>query len=203
MYTGIIFTPNKNTKNKIALFGSVLTWDWSLKKEEEYQSVIDDEEKCLKYHVEKVLEIMNLESEQEQTSRLLELLDDKSEFELSFLLKDILIYLINNKKISKSLLHKLKLTSLRMKELLHESLKGSVRVPKLWRLRYFLRAELNSKDSDTRLLSNFILKMFEIIIKNNLFKQSSRSRIKNINFISVAIQWADYLTRKKTENESD
>ncbi|MHA1845298.1 MAG: type III-A CRISPR-associated protein Cas10/Csm1, partial [Promethearchaeota archaeon] len=37
-----IFTPNKNTKNKIALFGSVLTWDWSLKKEEEYQSVIDD-----------------------------------------------------------------------------------------------------------------------------------------------------------------
>jgi len=38
--------------------------------------------------------------------------------------------------------------------------------------------------------------LYEIVIKNNIFKQDSRSQVKNVEFISVAVRWADYLTRK-------
>ena len=83
-----------------------------------------------------------------------------------------------------------------MKPLLMKSVTGKIDVPKLWRLQYYLRAILSSKDSETKLLGKFIVMLYEIIIKNNIFKQDPRLQVKNVEFISVAVRWADYLTRK-------
>jgi len=93
------------------------------------------------------------------------------------------------------MLHKLENSVLGLRTLLEDSLEGRIRLPKLWRLKYYLRSVLWSRDPDVKLLTNFIVNMIEIIIKDNLFKPDSSLQIKNVEFISVAVKWADYLTR--------
>jgi len=182
------YTGRVNTKNKISLFGSVLNWDWTLEKEIESQK----SEESKKSEIIAIMEKKNLEK---ITSELIEFINPKSEFELTIILKDILVYLIRSKEFSKSLLHKLENSTRGFQILLKESLKGRVEVPRLWRLKYYLRKVLRSKDKEMKLLSQFIIQMIEIIVKSNLFESHSHLQIKKIDFISAAIKWADYLTR--------
>ena len=94
------------------------------------------------------------------------------------------------------MLHKFENSVLGLGMLLEDSLERRIRVPKLWRLKYYLRSVLWSKDYEVKLLTNFIIHTVEIIIFNNLFKPDSHLQIKTVDFISVAVKWADYLTRK-------
>ncbi len=186
-----IFNPNFNTKNKVSLFGSVLNWDWTHEKEVEYKSITQPEE----YHRTQILKVMERSDEGEINEKIVSWVSSQSEFALAVILKDIFVYLIKEKDFSKSMLHKVENSIKGMKNLLEDSLQGKIRVPKLWRLKYYLRSVLQSKDNEVKKLSNFIIQLFEIIIKNNLFTPNSSLQIRNIEFISVAVQWADYLTR--------
>ena len=187
-----IFNPNFNTKNKISIFGSVLKWDWTLEKEKEYQNISD----IGKYHRTQILNIMNESNDDNINEKIISWINIQSEFELAIILKNIFVYLIEEKNFSKSMLHKIENSIRGMRILLEDSIAKKVRVPKLWRLKYYLRAVLQSKDFEVKKMSKFIIQMFEIIIKNNLFKPNSNLQIKNVEFVSVGIKWADYLTRK-------
>ena len=138
---------------------------------------------------------MKSDNEEKLKEEILAFINNKSEFDLTIMLKNILVYMLEDKDFSKSILHKFESSIFNMKYLLAESLEGKVKVPKLWRLKYYLRNLLHSKDLETRLLSNFIIQMFEIIVMNNLFISDSNLQIKNIDFMSAAVKWADYLTR--------
>lgn len=186
-----------NTKNKISLFGSVLKWDWTLRKEEEHQQILKKNKKIEDFRREQIIEMMRIENNQEKMEEILNWISNKSEFELAIILKDVLVYLITKKNFSKSMLQKIESSIKGMRNLLEASLERRINVPKLWRLKYYLRTVLRSKDREIKLLSNFIVQMFEIIIKDNLFKKDSNLQIKNVEFISVAVRWADYLTRKR------
>ena len=189
------YTGKTNIKNRISIFGSVLKWDWSLEKEEEYGKFGRESKEIKKYHREQIIEIMKRDNNEEINNSILNWVNNKSEFELAYILKDIFVYLIDKKNFSKSMLHKLENSVLGLRTLLEDSLEGRIRLPKLWRLKYYLRSVLWSRDPDVKLLTNFIVNMIEIIIKDNLFKPESSLQIKNVEFISVAIKWADYLTR--------
>jgi CRISPR-associated protein Csm1 len=189
------YTGKTNTKNKICIFGMVLSWDWSMKKEKKRQEISKKGISLAEHHRDLVLTIMNQDNAQKITDDLMQWFDGKSEFELSIILKDIFVYLIENKQFSKSMLRKIGDSVKGMQKLISQSLEGTVKVPRLWRLKYYLRSVLSSKDLEVRKLSTFISLMFEIVVKNNLFKHASRSPIKNVDFISVAVTWADYLTR--------
>ncbi|MBD3214983.1 MAG: type III-A CRISPR-associated protein Cas10/Csm1 [Candidatus Lokiarchaeota archaeon] len=190
------YTGDVNTKNKICLFGSVLNWDWSLEKEKEHQTIVYNNETFEEYRISQIISIMENQHSEMITSELINFINDKSEFELAIILKDIFVYLMQSQDFSKSILHKLDHSTRGLQGLLKESLKRRIEVPRLWRLKYYLRKVLHSNEKDTKLLSQFIIQMIEIIIKSNLFESSSHLQIKNIDFISVAIKWADYLTRK-------
>ena len=185
------FNPNFNTKNKVSLLGSVLNWDWTHEMELEYKNITQPEE----YHKTQILKVMEKSNKDEINEKIISWVSTQSEFSLAVILKDIFVYLIKYKNFSKSMLHKVEHSIKGMKYLLEDSLQGKIRVPKLWRQKYYLRSVLYSKDYEVKKLSNFIIQLFEIIIKNNLFTPNSRLQIKNIEFISVAVQWADYLTR--------
>ncbi|MBA7521896.1 CRISPR system single-strand-specific deoxyribonuclease Cas10/Csm1 (subtype III-A) [subsurface metagenome] len=185
-----------NTKNKITLFGSVLKWDWTLEKELEHLKLTKDSKDIKTLRREQIIDVFETKDDAKINAFLINWLNDKSEFELSLILKDVLTYLLVKKDFSKSMLHKLETSIIGVRKLLEDSLKRKVNVPKLWRLKYYLRKVLGSKDREVRLLSQFIVYAFEIIIKNNLFKTESNLQIKNVEFITVAIKWADYLTRK-------
>ena len=188
-------TSRINTKNRISIFGFILKWDWSLDKEIEYNELSEDGEKIEKHHRDLVFNIMRGENDEENKEKILNWINSKSEFELTLILKDILVYLIKEKDVPKSMLHKFENSILGLRILLEDSLERRIRVPKLWRLRYYLRSVLRSKDSEVKLLTKFIIQMVEIILIDNLFKPDSNLQIKTINFISVAVKWADYLTR--------
>ena len=185
------FNPNFNTKNKISIFGSVLKWDWTLEKEEEYKDI----DKIGEYHRSQILKIMKENNEEIISEKIISWINTQSEFELAIILKNIFVFLIEKKNFSKSMLHKIENILRRMKILLEDSIKGKIVVPKLWRVKYYLRSILRSEDFEVKKMSNFIIQMFEIIIKNNLFKPDSNLKIKNVEFLSVAVKWADYLTR--------
>ncbi len=190
------FTGKVNTKNRISLFGSVLKWDWTLEKEVEYREVIQKGEDIEKYERNKILEIMKNDNSKQVDESIFNWVNTKSEFELANILKDILVYLVKEKGFSKSMLHKVGNSVRGMRSLLEDSVaEGRIKVPKLWRMKYYLRTVLRSKDPEVKLLSNFIVQMLESIVKNNLFELNSNLKIKNVEFISVAVKWADYLTR--------
>jgi len=186
----------QNTKNKISLFGSALSWDWSLKKEERNQELkkggISFKDDCRT----RIKKLMKIEEISRMKEEMMIWIDSLSEFELAEILKDILVYLIQEKDHPRGILQKIANSIRGMKPLLMKSVTGKIDVPKLWRLQYYLRDILSSKDGETKLLGKFIVMLYEIIIKNNIFKQDSRSQVKNVEFISVAVRWADYLTRK-------
>ena len=191
------FTGKTNTKNRISLFGSVLKWDWTLDKEIEYSKVIQKGEDIEKYERNQILEIMKNDNSKQIDEAIFNWVNSKSEFGLANILKDILVFLVKEKGFSKSMLHKVGNSVRGMRSLLEDSVsEGRIKVPKLWRMKYYLRTVLRSKDAEVKLLSNFIVQMLESIVKNNLFEQDSNLKIKNVEFISVAVKWADYLTRK-------
>ncbi len=190
------FTGKTNTKNRISLFGSVLKWDWTYEKEEEFQNIKQKVENIEKHRRDQLLKIMKNDGSEKINEEIFNWINNKSEFELAVILKEIFVYLLKKKDFSKSMLHKVENSVWGMRTLLEDSLERKIRVPKLWRLKYYLRSVLWSKDSEVKLLCNFIVQMFEIIIKNNLFIPDSNLQIKNVEFISVAVKWADYLTRK-------
>jgi len=189
------FAGRINAKNRISLFGSVLKWNWSLDKEREYNAFSEDGDKIEKYHRNQIFDIMKGEREEEIKEKVVNWINNKSEFELALVLKDILVYLMKKKNIPKSMLHKFESSIRGLRILLEDSLKGRIKVPKLWRLKYYLRSVLRSKDTEVKLLTQFIIQMVEIILFDNLFELDSHLQIKTINFISVAVKWADYLTR--------
>jgi len=185
------FNPNFNTKNKISIFGSVLSWDWPYEKELEYKNITQSGE----YHRKQILEIMEASDEEKFSEQIISWVKSQSEFALAVILKDMFVYLIKERNFPKSMLHKVENSLRGLKPLLEDSIQGRIRVPKLWRLKYYLRSVLQSKDMEVKKISKFIIQMFEIIIKHNLFKLNSSLQIKSVEFISVAVQWADYLTR--------
>ncbi len=189
------FTGKTNTKNKISIFGSILKWDWSFEKDMRYSKFKQDFKEIRKYHRDQIITIMKQDNEETIINNIFEWVNEKSEFELAYILKDLLVYLIKGKDFSKSMLHKLGNSILGLRTILEDSLERRIRVPKLWRLKYYLRTVLRSMDPEVKLMTNFIVSMIEIVIKNNLFKSDSSLQIKNVEFISVAIKWADYLTR--------
>lgn len=189
------FASRINTKNSISIFGSVLKWDWSLDKEREYYAFSEDDEKIKNYHRGQILDIIKREHEGEIKEKIVNWINYKSEFEIAIVLKDILVFLIKEKDIPKSMLHKFENSILGLRILLEDSLKGRIKVPKLWRLKYYLRSVLWSRDPEVKLLTQFIIQMVEIILFDNLFEIDSNLQIKTISFISVAVKWADYLTR--------
>lgn len=191
------YNKNINTKNKISVFGSVLKWDWTLEKEDEYQKILQNNKEIEVYIREQLLNLMEIKDNNEKKEKLSNWINKKSEFELAIILKDILVYLIIEKNFSKGMLQKIERSIKEMRYLLEDSLERKINVPKLWRLKYYLRTVLRSKDQKVKLLSNFFVLMFEIIVKNNLFEKNLSLQIKNIEFISVAVKWADYLTRKR------
>lgn len=189
------FASRINTKNRISIFGLVLKWDWNLDKEREFYAFSEDGEKIKKYHRDQILDIMKGENEGGIKEKIVNWINFNSEFELALILKDILVFLIKEKDIPKSILHKFENSILRLRILLEDSLKGRIKVPKLWQLKYYLRSILRSKDPEVKLLTQFIIQMVEIILFDNLFEIDSNLQINTINFISVAVKWADYLTR--------
>lgn len=191
------YNKNINTKNKISIFGSILKWDWTLEKEDEYQKILQNNKEIEGYIRDQILDLMKIKDNIEKMEILSNWINKKSEFELAIILKDILVYLIREKNFSKSMLQKIERSIKEMRYLLEDSLERKINVPKLWRLKYYLRTVLSSKEQEVKLLSNFFVLMFEIIVKNNLFEKNSSLQIKNIEFISVAVKWADYLTRKR------
>lgn len=191
-----VLSKTRNTKNKISLFGSTLSWDWSLKKEERIQALKNEGQSFKTDCRTRIKKLMMIENESRLKEEMMIWIDSLSEFELAEILKDILVYLIQEKDHPRGILQKIANSVKGMKPLLMKSVTGKIDVPKLWRLQYYLRAILSSKDSETKLLGKFIVMLYEIIIKNNIFKQDSRLQVKNVEFISVAVRWADYLTRK-------
>ena len=185
-----------NTKNKICLFGSVLSWDWSLKKEEGIQALENEGISFKNDCRARIKKLMEIKEESRMKEEMMDWIEYLSEFELTEILKDILVFLIQEKNYPRAILQKIANSIRGMKPLLMKSVTGKIDVPKLWRLQYYLRDILSSKDSETKLLGKFIVMLYEIIIKNNIFKQDSRLQVKNVEFISVAVRWADYLTRK-------
>lgn len=192
------FSGKTNTKNNLSLFGFVLKWDWSLDKEREYQGLSGDNHEMGQYHRDLIMNIMKTENDEELREKILGWITNKSEFELSLILKDILVFLIENKSFSKSMLNKFENSIFGLRILLEDSRIGRIRLPKLWRLKYYLRSILWSKDNEVKLISKFIIQMVEIIVIDNLFKPNSYLQIKTVNFISVAVKWADYLTRLRS-----
>ena len=138
---------------------------------------------------------MEASDEEKISEQIISWVKSQSEFALAVILKDIFVYLIKERNFPKSMLHKVENSLRGLKPLLEDSIQGRIRVPKLWRLKYYLRSVLQSKDKEVKKMSKFIIQMVEIILKNNLFKPNSSLQIKSVEFISVAVQWADYLTR--------
>jgi len=186
---------NINNKNRIALFGSVLKWDWTLEKEEKYREICQTHKSFEIYQRIKILEIMKANKDDQIYDKIYTWINNKTEFELAITLKEILVYLIKEKDFSKSMLNKIQNSIKGFKKILEDSIEKKINIPKLWRLKYYLKTVLRSRDSELKMLSKFLIQMINIIIKNNLFKQDSSLRIKNVEFISVAVKWADYLTR--------
>ena len=191
-----VLSKTRNTKNKISLFGSTLSWDWSLKKEEHIQTLKNEGISFKNDCRTRIKKLMKIEDESRLKEEMMTWVDSLSEFELAEILKDILVYLIQEKDYPRGILQKIANSVKGMKPLLMKSVTGKIDVPKLWRLQYYLRAILSSKDSETKLLGKFIVMLYEIVIKNNIFKQDLRLQVRNVEFISVAVRWADYLTRK-------
>ena len=185
-----------NSKNNVSIFGKVLSWDWILSDQQELEKIAEGDGSVSKYFLKQIIRIMDSPNEEETKRTLSTWIIRKSEFELARILKIILVYLIKKNYFSKSVLHKMESSIMGMRSLLEQSLERRVQVPKLWRIKYYLRSFLKSKKKEVILLTNFIIELFEIIVKNNLFQTDPNLQIKNVEFISVAVRWADYSTRK-------
>lgn len=191
------YSKTQNLKNKVSIFGKVLSWDWKLVDQQEMEKIAADGKMSYsKYILKQILKIMKSTNEEGIKRNLSAWIIQKSEFELAHILKTILVYLIKNNYFSKSVLQKMESSIIGMRSLLRQSLERRVEVPKLWRIKYYLRSFLKSKKNHVILFTNFIIELFEIIVKNNLFQTDPNLQIKNVEFISVAVRWADYSTRK-------
>ena len=57
----------------------------------------------------------------------------------------------------------------------------------------------DKKDKEIQFYRKLICEIYEIVIKKNLFEQDENFKIKNVDFISAGVKWADLLTRRKKE----
>ena len=124
---------------------------------------------------------------------------DLSEFECLWHLKELLHEGLKKDKkiINRSVLQKIYNSTRGFKRILAESQDKKIDLAKLWRLGYYLRKEL--RDKNTAEYAETIVKLYENIVRKNVFGDGNGKKIKNIMFIPAAVRWAELLTRKKEE----
>nr|MDO8113257.1 type III-A CRISPR-associated protein Cas10/Csm1 [Candidatus Sigynarchaeota archaeon] len=191
-----------NPKNKICLFGRVLRWDVAPGGATGEQPGSP---------VQEVLSLVREGDDKATKENVARWMQNKVEFDLARILKDVLVTLITTRKFSKGLLHRIAWFTEDVGRLVAESLKGKVEIPKIWRLRYMLRDALASKVKETRCLARLLVALIEIIVYKNAFgKRDLPAAAESGNFLLVAIEWADYSTRgiqeaitKETNEETE
>ena len=154
-------------KNNVNLFGESFKWDIFKKK-----------------RVEKIIE-------QFKESNYLESLN---EYSIIWYIKELLIDMLN-KGCPRSILQKVANSAKGLEGIIRNSLNGLVEIPKVWRLRYYLRDYFDDK-SQFKAHADCIVKIYEAIVEKNLLSNNSANKISNVNCILVATRWAELLTRK-------
>ena len=114
---------------------------------------------------------------------------DLSEFQIVYYLKQYLVKLVEQDKVSAGFLTRIILSTKGFDKILKDSLNGKVDVPRIWRLKYHIVRNYEN-EKDVLAISNFV----DIIVKHNL---ENKDKMRNVNMLSVAARLADMETRDK------
>jgi len=121
-------------------------------------------------------------------------LENLNEYSLIWYIKELLVDMLQN-GCSRSILHKIASSVKGLKGIIRESVNGVMEIPKVWRLRYYLRDHFDDK-SKFKDHVNCLVKIYEGIIEKNLLSTNPSEKITNANCILVAVRWAELLTKK-------
>jgi len=154
------------TKNSINLFNESFNWDIFEKKEAK--------------------DIIDLFSKDNY-------LENLNEYSIIWYIKELLVDMIN-KGCPRSILYKIANSIKGLSGIIKNSLKGDLEIPKVWRLRYYLRDYFKDK-SQFKSHAECLLKIYEAIIEKNLLSDNEESKISKASVILVAVRWAELLTK--------
>ncbi len=168
------FSDNILDKNRICLFNEVFKWDVFEHDLSEFKKLLNKED-----YINEVFEELN-------------------EFQIVYYLKEMLIEMIN-KGVSRGFLQRVKTAVKGFDNILKESIKGRIDVPKVWRLKYHIVRNYDKKNHpEVYEFARFI----DLVVIHNLraIKQQKNNQklnlIKNVNIFSVAARIAELETKK-------
>lgn len=105
-----------------------------------------------------------------------------------------LVHLIKNYKVERSILDKIRKSSKGFEKLQINALNGKIELNRVWRLSYYLRDLLKSRNDSNEDVSNYVKKeiigFYEKLVINALEKKSTEIKI-----FPLAARWAEFLTR--------
>ncbi|MFS8631275.1 MAG: hypothetical protein LOD92_09005, partial [Bacillales bacterium] len=110
---------------------------------------------------------------------------------------------------NRSLLQKVKRSTLGFEKILRDSTEGNFRNIKFWRLAYYLRdihhdaVKAKKKGQPKTDYAELIINKYREIVIHNIFRSRDREKIQRIMIIPAAVKWAEMATRVASVEEDE
>ena len=108
---------------------------------------------------------------------------------------------------SRSLLQKVKRSTIGFEKILKDSTKGNFRNIKFWRLAYYLRDIHHDAQKSQRKgirktdYAEILIEKYREIVLHNIFHAKNKEQIKQIMIIPAAVKWAEMATRSASKED--